>query len=275
MTDQDSNFRSELLELLAGNALGELDVIEVQKLDELLTDDEQLDSEELHSTVGALQLAFASQDSVSMPSSLRDKIAADAPKYLAGMGLQAPAHGLVETRRAVGVSRREQFAWFVTAASLLLAVGLWVWAANKPSGLSPMTSLSLAQARAELIAQASDRIEVAWASGTTPFDTAVTGDVVWSNTLQKGFMRFVGMPINDQSLQQYQLWIIDPLRDDKPIDGGVFDVTSEGEVIVPIDAKLKVIAPAAFAVTIEKPGGVVVSDQKRLPLLAAVPEARG
>lgn len=275
MIDPDSNFRSELLELLAGNALGDLDVIELQKLDELLTDADKVDSEELHSAVGALQLAFASQDTMSMPSSLRAKIASDAPKYLTGMDSQSPVQGLVETRRSVGISRREQFAWFMTAASLLLAVGLWVWASNKQSGLSPMTSLTLAQARADLIAQASDRIEVAWSSGTTPFDAAVTGDVVWSNSLQKGFMRFVGMPINDRSLQQYQLWIIDPLRDEKPIDGGVFDVTSEGEVIVPIDAKLRVIAPAAFAVTIEKPGGVVVSDQKRLPLLASVPESRG
>ncbi len=131
------------------------------------------------------------------------------------------------------------------------------------------------QARAELIANAPDPIQVVWDKGTTPFEKEVSGDVVWSNALQKGFMRFVGMPVNDRTIQQYQLWIIDPLRDDKPIDGGVFDVTSEGEVIVPIDAKLKVINPAAFAVTIEKPGGVVVSDQKRLPLLAKVPQSKG
>jgi hypothetical protein len=47
-------------------------------------------------------------------------------------------------------------------------------------------------------------------------------------------------------------------------------VTSDGETIVPIQAKLKVLKPAAFAITIEKPGGVVVSTQERLPLLAVV-----
>jgi hypothetical protein len=74
------------------------------------------------------------------------------------------------------------------------------------------------KAHAELLEQASDHIEIAWTSGTTPFDREVTGDVVWSSSLQRGFLRFVGMPINDRSLQQYQLWIIDSSRDDKPID---------------------------------------------------------
>ena len=40
--------------------------------------------------------------------------------------------------------------------------------------------------------------------------------------------------------------------------------------VVQIDAKLEVLNPAAFAITIEKPGGVVVSTQDRLPLIAAL-----
>ena len=94
--------------------------------------------------------------------------------------------------------------------------------------------------------------------------------MVWSNALQKGYLRFTNMPVNDPAVEQYQLWIIDPQRDDKPIDGGVFDISKSGEVIVPINAKLGVVDPQAFAVTIEKPGGVVVSSQNNLPLLAKV-----
>ncbi|MCU0709749.1 MAG: hypothetical protein MUF23_15805 [Pirellula sp.] len=48
-----------------------------------------------------------------------------------------------------------------------------------------------------------------------------------------------------------------------------FDPTSEA--IIAIHAKLRVNQPKAFAVTIEKPGGVVVSTQEQLPLLAVVP----
>jgi anti-sigma-K factor RskA len=82
------------------------------------------------------------------------------------------------------------------------------------------------------------------------------------------------MPVNDPTVEQYQLWIIDPTRDDEPIDGGVFDIASTGEVIVPVQAKLLVNQPTAFAVTIEKPGGVVVSTQERFPLLATVQKTK-
>jgi len=282
MIESDSNFRSELMELLAGDAMGDLDATERQQLAELMTEADKLNAEELRLTAGALQLAFTHQAPEDMPASLRDKIATDAPKHLSRTTAMAPVQPVVNGNSTTSISRREQLAWLTTAASLLFAIGLWVSSQRSPESTpeapsiaSSVTVTSAAKARDELIAQASDRIAIAWASGTTPFDKPISGDVVWSNSRQKGFLRFVGMPVNDPSSQQYQLWIIDPARDANPIDGGVFDVSSDGEVIIPIDAKLTVIDPAAFAVTIEKPGGVVVSDQKRLPLLAKVADAKG
>ena len=45
------------------------------------------------------------------------------------------------------------------------------------------------------------------------------------------------------------------------IKGGVFDMPAgDGEAIVPIDAKIRVDEPVLFAITVERPGGVVVSD---------------
>jgi hypothetical protein len=41
-------------------------------------------------------------------------------------------------------------------------------------------------------------------------------------------------------------------------------------VIIPITAKLEVRDPAMFAVTIEKPGGSVVSSRDRIVVLAPV-----
>ena len=46
--------------------------------------------------------------------------------------------------------------------------------------------------------------------------------------------------------------------------------TDGDEVIVPIRASLPVGAPLAFAVTIERPGGVVVSDRSRVVVIARV-----
>ena len=93
--------------------------------------------------------------------------------------------------------------------------------------------------------------------------------MVWSNERQAGFMRLSGMPPNRSSAEQYQLWIVDPSRDEHPIDGGVFDIPAGvEEVIVPIDAKLRAEDPRAFAITLEQRGGVVVSDG---PLLVVAP----
>jgi hypothetical protein len=70
-------------------------------------------------------------------------------------------------------------------------------------------------------------------------------------------------------MHQYQLWIFDAARDQRyPVDGGVFDVPANaGEVVIPIRASLMVRKPAAFAVTLEKPGGVVVSGREHVIVL--------
>jgi len=90
---------------------------------------------------------------------------------------------------------------------------------------------------------------------------------------QKGYMHFHGLEPNDPVKSQYQLWIFDPARpawEAKPVDGGVFDVSSSGDVIVAVDPKLSVSSPSLFAVTMEVPGGVVVSERERLIVTAAL-----
>jgi hypothetical protein len=57
------------------------------------------------------------------------------------------------------------------------------------------------------------------------------------------------------------------------VDGGVFNTPQAsvmGDVIIPFEAKLPVGKPAAFVVTVEQPGGVVVSKQERVLALAQV-----
>jgi hypothetical protein len=54
------------------------------------------------------------------------------------------------------------------------------------------------------------------------------------------------------------------------VDGGVFDVpANSGEVVIPIHAELPILKLAAFAVTVEKPGGVVVSGREHVVALGA------
>ena len=57
-----------------------------------------------------------------------------------------------------------------------------------------------------------------------------------------------------------------------PVDGGVFDIdAASGDVVVAIRAALPVNTPTLFAITIEKPGGVVVSKREHLVLTAKLP----
>ncbi len=99
----------------------------------------------------------------------------------------------------------------------------------------------------------------------------VGGDVVWSDEKQAGYMKLRNLPKNDKNTSTYQLWVFEENQGDKtPIDGGTFDVDVDGDVIIPIDAKLKAKNPAMFAITVEKPGGVVVSDRKKIAALAKV-----
>jgi hypothetical protein len=87
-----------------------------------------------------------------------------------------------------------------------------------------------------------------------PAAAGMSGDVVWDPSTQRGFLHFTGL-----AAKRY------------PVDGGVFDVPANGgEVVIPIRATLMVRKPAAFAVTVEKPGGVVVSGREHVVALGAI-----
>ncbi len=95
--------------------------------------------------------------------------------------------------------------------------------------------------------------------------------MVWDPATQRGFLRLVGLAANDPAVHQYQLWIFDGGRDKRyPVDGGVFNIpAAAGEVVIPIHAALPVLSAKAFAVTVEKPGGVVVSGREHVVVLGA------
>lgn len=273
------NRDDEREQLLAGRSLSDLNAAESNDLDRSLTTADLEALHELERTITALDLAMDRTREQKMPTSMRSSILREADAFFSGQSSSksvslsnrpnesAAETGPVELTAAPKTwRRREALAWMTTAAATTFAVGSWWWQT------APRNSINnLALARTDLLASAKDLIQVEWKAGKTPLQESVSGDVVWSSSYQKGFMRLVGLPINDPLQEQYQLWIIDPLRDDEPVDGGVFDISQPGEVIVPIQAKLRVTKPAAFAITIEKPGGVVVSKQERLPLLAVVP----
>ena len=102
-----------------------------------------------------------------------------------------------------------------------------------------------------------------------PGAAGVSGDVVWDTHTQTGYLHFSGLKPNDPSRQVYQTWVFDSTRDQRyPVDGGMFDIPSDAtEAIIPIRAGVAVRTLAAIAVTVEKPGGVVVSAREHIVAL--------
>lgn len=175
-------------------------------------------------------------------------------------------------------------AWTAAVAGLAAAAGAIVWAAQKeptvvvrrievPAPPQPRAPLP-SEARVQLLASASDVQTLPWTATADDAARGVSGDVVWSASKQEGYLRFVGLAPNDPRLLQYQLWIFDKLRDERyPVDGGVFDVGPTGEIVIKIAPKLRVNEPVLFAITVEPPGGVVVSKRERIVVTASPAKA--
>ncbi len=254
-----------LLELLADRALFELSSEQQAELDSLLANSPEFDTEELDRVAATAFLATLTEQN-ELPAALATKIASDGR---AMVGVQ-----FKRTLPPAGspLSRREMAAWFTAAAALLVAAFFGTRATEQEVAEFIPDESNAAELKADLALTQEGLTQVAWAPGTDEAGKQATGEVLWDNKRQQGVMSFKGLPVNDPKKSQYQLWIFDTAQDEKyPVDGGVFDIPAgQDEVLVPIHAKLPIVDPTLFAITIEKPGGVVVSSRERLPLLAQV-----
>jgi len=186
-------------------------------------------------------------------------------------------------------SRSGSWGWLAAAACLVLAVLGWVRSPPTAPTIAQNTTVAPAvpvepsvppapvapptpaEERTAMLAQA-DSIKVTLGATKDPAAVGVTGDVVWDPASQKGFVHFVGLATNDPQVRQYQIWVFDGTRDKRyPVDGGVFDVPADQpEVVIPIHAALAIRQAKAFAITVEKSGGVVVSGLGHVVALGAV-----
>jgi len=174
-------------------------------------------------------------------------------------------------RPARSMTALHRSGWLLAAAGLGLSAWLGTELVAERAGRE---SVDPAARRARLIASAPDHTALPWTPLGHGAKEGLDGGLVWSDSRNAGFMTFVGLAPNDPEVAQYQLWIFrgaDLASEPYPVDGGVFDVNADGEVIVPIDAKLDVGHGTTFVVTLEPHGGVVVSDRSRLVALAQRP----
>lgn len=289
-----------LVNLLVQRAVdGTLNASERMELRQLLEQEPYGDSDMFDQTAAALLIA-GSPDDEPLPKILRAKLIQQADAFAAAAP-RAPvtnigkhrAQPAPQVRRpAPQAARRpayepsydmdrepeaytakplspDKVAWFAVAASLLLAIVGW-WP-RLMGGEQMAAAPSMQEQREELVAKNST-IQRRWTATSEPAAEGAKGDVVWDPVTQQGFVRFSGLAVNDARKQQYQLWIFDAARGDKyPVDGGVFDIPAgQDEVLVPIQARLPVRDAAMFAVTLERAGGVVVSEREHIVMLAKV-----
>ncbi len=258
--------QERIVDLLTSRATEGLSEEEAMELDDTLHHLTDMREDELELAAAAVDLAFesAAGDVEPMPGHLKQRILEQGRAHLKSRPVNVtrfPRAVKPESRLLDG----RNIGWWVAAAMLVLAL----WSPWSRQDKTPPPASTLAEQRETLLRDAGDAIRVAWTKPEVPGYEKVDGDVVWSSERQAGFMRLRGLPTNRNTVEQYQLWIVDPSRDERPIDGGVFDIPAgSSEVIIPIDAKLRADNPKVFAITLEQPGGVVVSDG---PLLVVAP----
>ena len=78
--------------------------------------------------------------------------------------------------------------------------------------------------------------------------------VVWDGARQEGVLKVSNVPANAAD-RDYQLWIVDPDYKN-PVDAGTFHVAKAGTADIPFKPKARVATANAFAVSLERKGGV-------------------
>jgi hypothetical protein len=294
--------------LLADRAVGELAAEDAHELDALLesraagVEEQQMERAAAALLVGLIAPGRSADD--ELPAHVRARLLPANAEVLAASSREslrttlstapslarADSSSVTVNRDSSGSQRSAhtsgwigRFGWMAAAAGVLLALVAW-WPVLRGdraagSGLAgrPATGgMIVAATRSEVdrfVERTSDVVRAKWSSGGDALSAGVQGEVVWSAAKQDGFMVFRNLQGNNPSLEQFQLWIFDATRDERyPVHGGLFNVPQacgDGtEYIVRIDPKLRVEKAAAFVVTVERPGGVWVSDRSRVGPLA-------
>ena len=251
MNRTDKQHRFE--ELSAGRAMGDLSMDEERELMALAGELGLSPDAAFELLAASIEVDFLRENAAPLPAALADRLHRHADS-LAGKPATVVTPQVPAWRKILG---HPHTGWAAAAAVAVIAA---ISLREKPP-------IPPAQAEATLRAEARDLIERDFAGLGTFKDAG--GKVIWSDQLQQGYMTLTGIPANDPKKAQYQLWIVDPKRDEAPVDGGVFDIPASGSpVVIPISAKLALTQPQAFVITLEQPGGVVKSKQEQVVALA-------
>ncbi len=278
--------KEKMLDLLIVKATGEItkeELEQLRKLEEKFPEFREDISFEL--SAAAISLIGLKTEE-QMPVHLQSKILTDAKRHYGAPETE------IKTLKDSGTKREEDFqktfdfeprssvwqslGWIAAAlACIALAINLWLTYDRPktevvqlpPQQITPTPTPNIFEQRQQLIVSSGDAAQKSWTDFDPKKPRNVQGDVVWSNTAQKGFVRFKNLPVNDKTKETYQVWVFDETQKN-PVSAGVFDVNEVGEIIIPMDAALKITKPKMVGITAEKPGGVMVSDLGKVMAVA-------
>ncbi|MCX5691107.1 MAG: anti-sigma factor [Planctomycetota bacterium] len=255
-----ASLNDRCLDLLTLQATQGLIASEQAELNQLLDEAGQGDVLSFELAAASLDLARISPNELSP---LPETVASNLTR--AGRRWAADRSRLTDALSPIRFNQRETprsslaswFPWALAASCAIVAATAFLRTA--PSS-TPSPSV--------VVATAPDLIKADWGAWDNPEIPNVRGYVHWSDQLQRGVMHFSGLPANDPRASQYQLWIIDERGLSQRINGAIFNSTPNGELDVEIAPSIAVRNAAAFAVTIEQPGGTWVSDMSRRVVIA-------
>jgi hypothetical protein len=199
-----------------------------------------------------------------VPDRLQRRLAAAGLAFCAEAGRRATPTPIAATRPVATTPAATTGPWFPTFL-VGLAAGTLLWfllmqgtKSERPAG----------ELRAALLATDPAVVAIPWQGGPSPLRGELSGDVVWSQERQEGYLRFHGLPPLDKD-HRFQLWIVDGTREGAPVDGGLFAIDdARTETVVAVKAALPIGKPKAFVVTVETNAGVVVSKQEHVVAIA-------
>ncbi len=265
------NILDRFEELEAGRILGDLDSNEIKEWEKLSADPRCKSDLSLELAAAALESKYLGNEETGLSKDLLGKLQEDMAGFVVPEEPKESEDNVIRPAYWQTILAAPKTGWAIAAlfAVLLVAQSL---IDKGPQDSKILTTAKIDKPSAEesrdiLISKASDMVKLEF--GGLENYGGMSGTVVWSDELQEGYMSLTNLPANNPGTNQYQLWIVDPTRDEKPVDGGVFDIPSgDGTTIIPIRNPLVITDPKAFVITLEQPGGVVVSKQEVVVALA-------
>ena len=245
MNQENSFDRFE--ELDAGRAFGDLSSEEFNEWQQLAP--QFLNSQEVSFDYLLTELELDKTSSTPLPSSLSEKLVETTHQFISGDNKDSDDQKVTPFVNWLG--------WGIAAClAVLLLLG--------PSEPKVATVAE----KFEVLKESSGSMRLEFAPASDPY-AKVEGEVIWNDERQEGYMSLINLAANNPKENQYQLWIVDPERDELPVDGGVFDIP-EGvdKALIPIKNALEVDKPTLFVITLEQPGGVVKSKQEVVVAIA-------